>query len=223
MKDGDILEVTATDLGFIRDIESWCKNTGNSLLEKEGAGEKYKAKILKGNKIIDEEITLPKRDIKLPSKKEKTMIIFDGDLDKDIASFIIATGAQTMGNKVHMFFTLWGLSILRKDRTENIKKDFMSKMFSMMLPKGSKKLKLSKMNFLGMGPKMIRNIMKKKGVKSLEDLIKKAIDMGVEITDCQMSMDIMGLKIEELIDGVKVGGVATMLEDNDNSNMNLFI
>lgn len=223
MKDGYILEVTATDLGFIRDIESWCKNTGNSLLEKEGAGEKYKAKILKGNKIIAEEITLPKRDIKLPSKKEKTMIIFDGDLDKAIASFIIATGAQAMGNKVHMFFTLWGLSILRKDRTENIKKDFMSKMFSMMLPKGSKKLKLSKMNFLGMGPKMIRNIMKKKGVKSLEDLIKKAIDMGVEITDCQMSMDIMGLKIEELIDGVKVGGVATMLEDNDNSNMNLFI
>lgn len=223
MKDGDILEVTATDSEFIRDIESWYKNTGNSLLEKEGAGEKYKAKILKGNKIIAEEITLPKRDIKLPSKKEKTMIIFDGDLDKAIASFIIATGAQAMGNKVHMFFTLWGLSILRKDRTENIKKDFMSKMFSMMLPKGSKKLKLSKMNFLGMGPKMIRNIMKKKGVKSLEDLIKKAIDMGVEITDCQMSMDIMGLKIEELIDGVKVGGVATMIEDNDNSNMNLFI
>ncbi|WP_071027782.1 DsrE/DsrF/DrsH-like family protein [Peptoniphilus raoultii] len=223
MKDGDILEVTATDSEFIRDIESWYKNTGNSLLEKEGAGEKYKAKILKGNKIIAEEITLPKRDIKLPSKKEKTMIIFDGDLDKAIASFIIATGAQAMGNKVHMFFTLWGLSILRKDRTENIKKDFMSKMFSMMLPKGSKKLKLSKMNFLGMGPKMIRNIMKKKGVKSLEDLIKKAIDMVVEITDCQMSMDIMGLKIEELIDGVKVGGVATMIEDNDNSNMNLFI
>lgn len=157
------------------------------------------------------------------SKKEKTMIVFDGDLDKAIASFIIANGAAAMGNKVHMFFTFWGLSILRKQNSPKVKKDILSKMFSMMLPKYSKKLKLSKMNFLGAGPKMIRSVMKKKGVTSLEDLIQQALDMGVEITACQMSMDIMGITKEELIDGVKIGGVASMLNDNDNSNMNLFI
>nr|WP_281422231.1 DsrE/DsrF/DrsH-like family protein [Peptoniphilus ovalis] len=151
------------------------------------------------------------------------MIIFDGDLDKAIASFIIATGAAAMGNKVNMFFTFWGLSILRKENAPEVKKDFMSKMFSMMLPKSSKKLGLSKMNFFGMGSKMIRKVMKDKGVSSLEELISNAQKAGVKMTACQMSMDVMGLKKEELIDGVEVGGVAAMLEDNDNSNMNLFI
>jgi peroxiredoxin family protein len=96
-------------------------------------------------------------------------------------------------------------------------------MFSSMLPKGSKKLGLSRMNFMGAGPKMIRSVMKKKGVPSLEELIQEALDAGVELTACQMTMDIMGLTKEELIDGVKIGGVATMLSDNDKSNMNLFI
>lgn len=155
--------------------------------------------------------------------KEKTMIVFDGDLDKAIASFIIATGAAAMGNKVHMFFTFWGLSILRKQGAEAGKKDFMSRMFGAMLPKSSRKLGLSKMNFMGMGPKMIRSVMKKKGVSSLEDLIKEAQELGVEMTACQMSMDVMGITKEELIDGVNIGGVATMLHDSDKSNMNLFI
>lgn len=155
--------------------------------------------------------------------KEKTMIIFDGDLDKAIASFIIATGAAAMGNKVHMFFTFWGLSILRKENPPITDKSFMDKMFSAMLPKGSKKLGLSRMNFFGAGSKMIRSVMKEKGVDSLEELIQQALDAGVELTACQMTMDIMGLSQEELIDGVQIGGVATMLADNDRSNMNLFI
>ncbi|NLA79154.1 MAG: pyridine nucleotide-disulfide oxidoreductase, partial [Chloroflexi bacterium] len=155
--------------------------------------------------------------------KEKTMIIFDNDLDKAIAAFIIATGAAAMGNKVHMFFTFWGLSILRKPKAPPVKKDFMGKMFGMMLPKGSKKLGLSQMNMAGAGAKMIRGVMKQKGVDSLETLIQQAIDAGVELVACQMTMDIMGLKQEELLDGVQIGGVATMLNDNDNSNMNLFI
>lgn len=230
LNDGDILEVKASDPGFTRDIDSWCKNTGNLLLNRSESKGQFFAKIQKGNKEFTQIKAGPKnsstgtKDLAATNtQKEKTMIIFDGDLDKAIASFIIATGAAAMGNKVHMFFTFWGLSILRKEKAPAVKKDFMSKLFAMMLPKGSKKLGLSKMNFLGAGSKMIRAIMKKKGVSSLEELIQQAIDMGVEITACQMSMDIMGITKEELIDGVEIGGVASMLNDNDNSNMNLFI
>lgn len=156
-------------------------------------------------------------------KKEKTMIVFDGDLDKAIASFIIANGAAAMGNKVNMFFTFWGLNVLRKNEKVSVKKDFISKMFGLMMPRGSKKLKLSKMNMMGMGSKMIRMVMKKQNVYSLEELINQAKAAGVKMIACQMSMDVMGIKEEELIDGVEVGGVATMLNDNDRSDMNLFI
>lgn len=212
IKDGDILDIRATDPGFVRDIENWCLNTGNNLLEKgEGKGQ-FWAKVQKGNQQT------PKSNA-----KEKTMIVFDGDLDKAIASFIIANGAAAMGNKVHMFFTFWGLTILRIPKAPKVKKDFMGRMFGAMLPKGSKKLGLSRMNFMGMGSKMIRSVMKNKGISSLEDLIEEAMEMGVEITACQMSMDVMGITADELIDGVKIGGVATMLNDSDNSNMNLFI
>lgn len=218
LQNGEVLEVSATDPGFSRDIESWCKNTGNSLLSNLSENGKFIARIQKG-----ECTSFEQPQVQSHSQKEKTMIIFDGDLDKAIAAFIIATGAASMGNKVHMFFTFWGLSILRKENAPKTKKDFMSKMFAAMLPKGSKKLSLSKMNFFGAGAKMIRSVMKKQGVSLLEDLIREAQELGVEMTACQMSMDVMGLKIEELIDGVKVGGVATMLDNNDASNMNLFI
>lgn len=151
------------------------------------------------------------------------MIVFSGDLDKAIASFIIANGAAAMGNKVNMFFTFWGLNILRKNESVPTQKDFISKMFGWMMPRGSKRLGLSKMNMLGAGSAMIRSVMKSQNVYSLEELIQQAIDAGVKLTACQMSMDVMGIKKEELIDGIEIGGVATMLEDNDNSNMNLFI
>lgn len=151
------------------------------------------------------------------------MIVFSGDLDKAIASFIIANGAAAMGNQVNMFFTFWGLNILRKNEPVPVKKDLISKMFGMMMPRGSKKLGLSKMNMMGMGAKMIRMVMKDQNVYSLEDLIQQAVRSGVKIMACQMSMDVMGITKEELIDGVEIGGVATMLADNDKSNMNLFI
>ncbi|MDD6712313.1 MAG: DsrE/DsrF/DrsH-like family protein [Sharpea porci] len=151
------------------------------------------------------------------------MIVFSGDFDKAIASFIIATGAAAMGNQVNMFFTFWGLNIIRKNEKVKVKKNMISKMFGMMMPRGSKKLALSKMNMGGMGAKMIRSVMKKQNVDSLEDLIQQAMAAGVKLTACQMSMDVMGIHKEELLDGVEVGGVASMLDDNDHSNMNLFI
>lgn len=221
LKDGDQIKVTATDPGFTRDIEAWAQNTGNTLISKSDDKGTFTVVLQKGAPQPGA-LTEPTQGT-APNTKEKTMIIFDGDLDKAIASFIIATGAAAMGNKVHMFFTFWGLSILRKENAPKTDKGFMDKMFSAMLPKGSKKLGLSRMNFLGAGPKMIRSVMKNKGVDSLEELIQQALDAGVELTACQMTMDIMGLKKEELIDGVQIGGVATMLADNDRSNMNLFI
>lgn len=219
LSDGDRIEVVATDPGFARDIESWCDNTGNKLISQTAKDGKYYAVVQKGMVAV----ARAGRRVETSVAKEKTMIIFDGDLDKAIAAFIIATGAAAMGNQVNMFFTFWGLSVLRKPEKVHVQRDFMSKMFAKMLPRGSSKLKLSQMNMMGMGPKMIRKVMKKQGVTSLEDLIRDAIEAGVKITACQMSMDVMGLKKEELLDGVEVGGVASMLNDNDHSNMNLFI
>ncbi len=215
MASGDVLKVSATDPGFIRDIDSWCKNTGNTLLSKEEGKGIFSAVIRKGNIIpVKKEQNMA---------KEKTMIIFDGDLDKALAAFIIANGSVAMGNKVNMFFTFWGLNILRKKEKVAVKKDLIGTMFGMMMPKGASKLALSKMNFGGMGSAMMKNVMKSKGISSLEELIEQAQQAGVKLVACQMSMDVMGITKEELIDGVEIGGVATMLNDNDNSNMNLFI
>jgi peroxiredoxin family protein len=134
------------------------------------------------------------------------MIVFDGDLDKAIAAFIIANGAAAMDRKVTMFFTFWGLNILRRDNKVGLSKTFIEKMFGAMMPRGSRKLKLSNMNMMGMGGKMIRGLMEKKNVNSLEDLIRSAIESGVRVVACQMSMDLMGIRKEELIDGVELGG-----------------
>ncbi len=144
-------------------------------------------------------------------------------MDKAIASFVIANGAVAMGKKVTMFFTFWGLNILRKSEKASVQKGFMDKMFGTMMPRGSKKLKLSKMNMLGMGSKMIRKVMKDKNISSLEELIESAIASGINIVACQMSMDVMGIKEEELIEGVKIGGVGYYLGEAEDSNVNLFI
>ncbi|MDK2918667.1 MAG: hypothetical protein PWQ37_1400 [Candidatus Petromonas sp.] len=154
---------------------------------------------------------------------KKTMIVFSGDLDKVMASFIIANGAAAMGNEVTMFFTFWGLNALRKAKKVKVKKDFMEKMFGWMMPRGAEKLGLSKMNFGGIGAKMMKDIMKKKNVSSLPELIEMAQMMGVKIVACTMSMDVMGIKEEELIDGIEFAGVATYLGEADEANVNLFI
>lgn len=153
----------------------------------------------------------------------KTIIMFSGDLDKAMAGLIIANGAAAMGDDVTIFFTFWGLNILRKAQKINIKKSFMEKMFGWMMPRGAEKLGLSKMNMGGMGTAMMKGIMKKKKVSSLPELIKSAQDMGVKFIACTMSMDVMGIKPEELIDGVEFAGVATYLGEADQANVNLFI
>ena len=159
----------------------------------------------------------------VPTKDNKTIVVFSGDLDKAMAAFIIANGAAAMGKKVTLFFTFWGLNILRKTEHVPTEKGFMDKMFGFMMPQGSKALKLSNMHMMGMGTKMMRMVMKNKNVSSLEELIQSAMDAGIEIVACQMSLDVMGLKQEELLDGVKVGGVGYYLGEAEDSNVNLFI
>ncbi|SHH35490.1 CoA-disulfide reductase [Tepidibacter thalassicus] len=219
MSEGEVLEVTASDPGFAKDIKSWCEKTGNTLLKSNFENKVFKALIQKGKKNNINNNT----NILQKNKDGATMVVFSGDLDKAIASFIIASGAASMGKKVTMFFTFWGLNVLRKENSPKVEKDILEKMFSMMMPKGPSKLPLSKMNMAGMGPKMINYVMEKKNVDSLETLIKNAMDLGVRIVACAMSMDIMGIKKEELIDGVELGGVASYLGAAEDSGINLFI
>jgi len=157
------------------------------------------------------------------SANKKTIIVFSGDLDKAMASFIIANGAAAMGNEVSMFFTFWGLNILRKPESVKLKKSFLEDLFGMMMPKGAGKLGLSKMNFGGTGAFMMRTIMSKKNVSTLNELIATAQEMGVKMIACTMAMDVMGIKEEELIDGLEYAGVITYLGEADEANVNLFI
>ncbi|MBP2032039.1 CoA-disulfide reductase [Clostridium algifaecis] len=218
---GKVLKVTASDPGFYEDVKAWCTRTNNELVDLNKNGADIIAFIKKNSKssILENSV----KNTVVEPKDNKTIVVFSGDLDKAIASFIIANGAASMGKKVTMFFTFWGLNILRKHEKVSVKKGFMDSMFGFMMPRGSKKLKLSKMNMLGMGTKMMRKVMKNKNVTSLEDLIKSAIDSGIQIVACQMSMDVMGIKKEELIDGVKIGGVGYYLGEAEDSNVNLFI
>ena len=155
--------------------------------------------------------------------QDKTMVVFSGDLDKAIAAFIIANGAAAMGHKVTMFFTFWGLNILRKGKAPKVRKNFIEKMFGAMMPRGAGKLTISQMNMAGMGTAMIKGIRKKKNVSSLEELIQNAMDNGVTIQACQMSMDLMGIRKEELLDGIETVGVATFIHASDDSNATMFI
>lgn len=154
---------------------------------------------------------------------KKTIIMFSGELDKAMAGFIIANGAAAMGDDVTMFFTFWGLNILRKPEKIPVKKGFLEAMFGWMMPRGAAKLGLSKMNFGGMGAVMMKKIMNDKKVSSLPELIASAQALGVKIVACTMSMDVMGIREEELIDGLEFAGVATYLGEADEAGVNLFI
>lgn len=224
MPEGAVLSICATDPGFSADIDSWCQRTGNTLLEKGHDGKGFTALVRKGNGLTDK-TTLAAEVKKVPATTEndKTIVVFSGDLDRALAALIIANGAASMGRKVTLFFTFWGLNILRKNEKIKVKKPFMDGMFGKMMPRGSKKLGLSKMNMAGMGPKMIRMVMKNKNVDSLELLLQQAMDEGVRLVACRMSMDIMGISEKELLDGVEYAGVATYLDAAESSDVNLFI
>ncbi|MGO5051081.1 DsrE/DsrF/DrsH-like family protein [Lachnospiraceae bacterium LCP25S3_G4] len=219
MQEGEVLQICATDMGFARDVEAWCRRTGNQLVGKERKGKEQIVYIQKGKSRC--EVTQRISHTELP--QGKTLIVFSGDLDKVLAAFIIANGAASMGRPVTMFFTFWGLNALRKSEKQRTKKPFLDRMFGTMMPRGTKRLKLSKMNMAGMGTQMMKKVMKDKNVDSLEALMKQAMKNGVKLIACTMSMDVMGITREELIEGVEFAGVASYLGDAEESNVNLFI
>ncbi|MDD6765448.1 MAG: FAD-dependent oxidoreductase [bacterium] len=214
---GQQLAVRATDAGFPRDAEAWCRTTGHKFLGKRAEGGIHIVEIEKAAPQVVE-ATQPHT-----SEQGKTLILFSDDLDKTLATFVLANGAAATGKKVSIFFTFWGLNAIKKVRKPKVKKDIFGRMFGWMLPADSTQLSLSKMNMLGIGSKMMRYLMRKKGVDSLETLRQQAIDQGVEFIACQMSMDVMGIKREELLDNVTVGGVASYMERAEQANVNLFI
>jgi peroxiredoxin family protein/rhodanese-related sulfurtransferase/TusA-related sulfurtransferase len=213
---GEALRITVTDPGFAADIPAWCQSTGNHLVSLVRENGQITAVIQQA------EAAHPSRGSG-PASKKKSIVVFSNDFDKVMAAFIIANGAAAMGSEVTMFFTFWGLNVLRKDRAVPVKKSLVERMFGMMMPRGARKLTLSKMHMLGMGTAMMKDIMKKKNAEPLEALIGKARLAGVKFVACTMSMDMMGITKEELIDGVEEGGVAMYLNHAESGNVNLFI
>ncbi|NQI73348.1 FAD-dependent oxidoreductase [Streptococcus suis] len=225
MSIGQKMEIEASDFGFGADLAAWCQNTGNTLLSNKIENGKVLATIVKGKSSISESEmknlpSLGQEGVLKESKDGATMVVFSGDLDKALASMIIASGAAAYGKKVTIFFTFWGLSILKKQK---VKKSGLAKLFDIMLPSKANNLPLSQMNMGGMGASMIKYIMKQKNVDSLPDMIEQAHQLGVKFVACTMSMDLMGIEKEELFDFVEYGGVATFIGDSEQANMQLFI
>jgi len=213
--DGDCIEISATDSGFPTDAEAWCKSTGNTLVSQTSDKGQFVLVVEKGSAQA--------QPVPTGGGNAKTFIMFSDDLDKALAIFVLANGAAATGKKTTIFFTFWGLNVIKKTEKPHVKKDIFGRMFSMMLPSNSLKLKLSKWNMFGIGALMMRHIMKTKNIESLENLRAQAIAQGVEFIGCQMSMDVMGVKKEELLDNVIVGGVATYMERAENASVNLFV
>ncbi|MBD3421039.1 MAG: CoA-disulfide reductase [Chitinivibrionales bacterium] len=215
----ETIDVYATDQGFYNDVGAWCAKTGHkleSLALEEGV---VKARIRKS--IMDKDASQSPR---LPRTFEgKTIVLFSGDFDKAMAAMIIANTSASMGKNVSIFFTFWGLNLLRKDSPVRVRKNLIENMFGKMMPRGPAKFTLSKMNMLGAGTAMMKGIMRKKKVNSLEDLMQSALQSGVRFIACQMTMELMGIKPQELIDGIEFGGAATYVGTTDDATMNLFI
>ena len=217
IKAGERIEISATDSGFPRDAEAWCHTTGNIFIDKHSENGIHHVVIEKSNTGARETDNVNKEE------KGKTLILFSDDLDKAIATFVLANGAAATGKKVSIFFTFWGLNAIKKAKKPKVKKDVFGKMFGWALPSDSTKLSLSKMSMMGLGAKIMRYLMRKKNAASLEELRVQAIENGVEFIACQMSMDVMGIDRDELLDNVVVGGVATYMDRAEQANVNLFI
>jgi len=212
---GQAVRISVSEPAFAADLEGWCHTTGSRLRDKQLNKGVLAAVVEKG------------RSAQMPASAatstHKTLVVFSDSFDKAMAAFIIANGACAMGSDVTMFFTFWGLNLLRRSQSVPVRKTFIERIFGWMMPRGADKTTLSKMNMAGMGTAMIKSIMKKKNVLSLPELIAAAKQGGVRLVACTMTMDLMGIKREELIDGVEEGGVAMYLDRAGSANVNLFI
>ncbi len=217
INDGEKLLIKVTDSGFCQDIEAWCQKHGNKLISKTQKDNRYEIVVQKSLNCLNHETN------QLANQDHGTIVMFSGDLDKALAAMIIAQGAAAMGKQMTIFFTFWGLNVLRKDGNVKVDKTNFEKMFGAMMPKGAEKLPLSQMNMGGMGSTMIKKRMADKNVPDLTTQVKNAQAAGVKFIACTMSMDLMGIKEEELIDNVEFGGVAKYIGESSGADMTLFI
>jgi NADPH-dependent 2,4-dienoyl-CoA reductase/sulfur reductase-like enzyme/peroxiredoxin family protein/rhodanese-related sulfurtransferase/TusA-related sulfurtransferase len=215
IQSGQAVRISVSDPAFAADLDGWCHTTGNRLLEKQLVKGVFRTVVEKGQSGPTPGPAAASTD--------KTLVVFSDAFDKAMAAFIIANGASAMGSKVTMFFTFWGLNLLRRAQAVPVRKTFVERMFGWMMPRGAGKTTLSKMNMAGMGTAMIKGIMRKKNVLSLPELIAAAKNDGVRLVACAMTMDLMGIKREELIEGVEEGGVAMYLDRAGSANVNLFV
>ena len=214
LKDGDAIAIKALP-AFEPDLTAWCASAGHTVQALDNSGEFLTAEVKKGSAPIRQQGDAP---------DTAAIVCFSNDLDKMMAAFIIATGMATLGCKVSMFFTFWGLNVLRKENPPTVKKDILSRMFGMMMPRGARKLALSKMHMLGMGTRMMKHVMAEKNVATLPELITKARELEVKFIACDMAMDVMGIAREELLESVdEVAGVATFAALAKDSGTTLFI
>lgn len=218
---GDLIEISASDPGFPRDMEAWCRAKGHELLETRPVAGGILARIRKNGPTP---VTAPSGASTPPGRRKKTFVVFSGDLDRVMAAFVLANGALSMGDEVTLFFTFWGLSAIRKEQAvATTGKGLLDRMFGWMLPRGLSHLTLSKMHMAGMGTAMMKHVMAQKHVDTPQQLLDNARKQGLKLVACSMSMDVMGLRQEELLDGVEVGGAAAFLAEADQSNVTLFV
>ncbi len=215
MAPGRVLEAVATDRGFRNDLPAWCASTGNTLVSLTEDKGVFTALVRKGGGEPRQESAVP--------EKRTTIVLFSGDMDRNLAALIIATGFAALGHEVTVFCTFWGLSVLRKEHPPRVRKSLPEKLFGMMLPTGPKRLALSKLHMMGAGTAMMKQVMKSKGVDSLPDMLSQAMEMGVVFQACEMSMGVMGIRKEELLDGVETAGVGTFASLSEKSAATLFI
>jgi peroxiredoxin family protein/TusA-related sulfurtransferase len=215
---GTLIKVLASDSGLLRDLPAWCESTGNPLLSLTEQSGRIEAVIGRGQPTA-----VASAGTAAPGPKRTTIVMFSNDLDRALAGLIIATGFASLGQEVTIFFTFWGLNVLRKDFPPPVKKDFLSRMFGFMMPRGARKLALSKMHFGGPGTAMMKYVMAQKNVPPLPDLMQQARQMGVKFLACEMAMNIMGIQKVELLDGVETAGVGHFAALAEKSGTTLFI
>jgi len=221
MDSGQVLEVLSTDSGFLTDLPAWCRQTGNELLSAERKNGHYVARVrnTQGAALPAASVSA----IREAPRSGKTIVVFSGDFDRVMAALIIANGAAAMGRPVTMFFTFWGLSALRRPDAPPVEKSLMERMFGWMLPQDVTRLPLSRMHMAGAGKAMISRVMRTHNVMPIAELLRQARDQGVKLVACSMSLDLLGLKREELIDGVEIAGVAAYIAETDDAGANLFV
>ncbi len=221
INNGEVLYVKASDAGFLNDIPAWCNATGHTLVNVKSERGVVEALIQKGAEKNTDSMTAITKEV--DGKKRTTIVLFSNDLDKALAAMIIASGFATLGHEVTIFFTFWGINVLRKNNPPRLKKDLLSRMFGFMMPRGAKKLALSKMHMMGMGTGMMKHVMKTKNINSLPELMKQAQELGVKFLICEMAMNMMGIQEDEVIDGVERAGVANFAALSEKSTTTLFI